>query len=445
MDEYGTGDYSGSLADRVERLEAVVCSLEEALALSRRDLVYASQRHRTEMDELQLQVRQLMNQLSSQQSNAGNRGNFDRWGDGSHNFVNENGKHPQHFGMVDANNWPGPPPYSPTPPQGPPPDPDDAAQWEPLSAVVDEDEVRRERRKWDGAWDEWDKEGRDWKDRWEKGRKDWKDKGKGKGDDWREYQRDDGKGMKGRSRGKGRDDERPRRLWEADTGGRGGGGHGGHSSLESSGERQLADCLSSAGTKVDISGWGLGDEGIKRWVDWALSRSWDRAVDEMKMDHNKLSDSGLEELLRFVAKVPVHKLKLHGNNLGEGCCNVLIRMIEMGKDGATAKDGEDGEDGEPALHADGGIPRSPVRELHLSHNQIPLKGATDLVEYALQCGLYPYQKAIPLWCRMEKNAFTEFPTVEGVCIVDPSLGKRASCSPRHCQMHCSVHVVSFQR
>ena len=46
---------------------------------------------------------------------------------------------------------------------------------------------------------------------------------------------------------------------------------------------------------------------IKKWVDWAIDRSWDGPVDQLAIDKNNLTEHGMEQIFRFTSKV--HNLK----------------------------------------------------------------------------------------------------------------------------------------
>lgn len=180
--------------------------------------------------------------------------------------------------------------------------------------------------------------------------------------------------------------------------------------------------------RVDLSHWNLGDDGIKKWVDWAIDRTWDGPVDQLAIDKNNLTEHGMEQIFRFAQKVSCRKIKLHANKLGNGAASWLIKLLQHG-----AEDKDNG----------------PVRELHLSHNKLGLPAAKELVTEALATEAYPFKAAgtggagTPLWLRIEKNAFKKFPDdIEGVCLVNPSLGKRRVCSPFTCKFGKKIHVLA---
>ena len=48
----------------------------------------------------------------------------------------------------------------------------------------------------------------------------------------------------------------------------------------------------------------LSDPQVTKWVEWALSRSWPGAVDQLALDRNNLTEHGMEQIYRFTSKVP---------------------------------------------------------------------------------------------------------------------------------------------
>lgn len=179
---------------------------------------------------------------------------------------------------------------------------------------------------------------------------------------------------------------------------------------------------------MDLSHWNLGDDGVEKWVDWALSRTWGGPVDQLSIDKNNLTEHGMEQIYRFATKVSCRKIKLHGNKLGNGAVRWLVQLLQH-----SAEDEENG----------------PVRELHLSHNKLGLTAAKNLVAEALETNAYPFKSAgtggngTPLWLRIEKNSFKHFPEgIEDVCLVNPSLGKRRLCSPFTCKFGKKIHVLA---